>query len=185
MFDFPTYGKGNIMKFLTNSLGVLILSLSTFHVHAVTIQECVDDNNGEKSFQKNCPPGTTSINTIKLKTGKPTKSVGLGPSNISITLYTIPDCDSCDVTRRVLKNYGSNFTEVNLKDNAELQNKLKEEIGAEGSLQVPTVIFGEKQIVGFNKATLIDELEAAGFRDKDKEEADADQKTVEKTGEEE
>lgn len=158
------------MKFLTNSLSILVLFLSAFHVQAVTIQECVNDDTGEKTFQKNCPPGTSSLNTLKLQTGKSRKSVEQEPSNINITLYTIPDCDSCDVTRRVLKDYGSNFTELNLEDNAELQNKLKEEIGAEGNLQVPTVIFGEKQIVGFNKETLINELESAGFRKQEEEE---------------
>lgn len=160
------------MQYLTNSLSIslLVLSLSSLHVHAVTIQVCVDET-GEKTFQEKCPPGTTSANSLKLQTGKSSKSVEATPANVNITLYTIPDCDSCDVIRLVLEDYGTSFTEVDIKDNAELQNKLKEEIGAEGSLKIPTVIFGEKQIVGFNKATLISELESAGFKKKDKEEA--------------
>ena len=167
------------MKYLTNSLGILILSLSTIQVHAVTIQECVDDNTGEKSFQKNCPPGTTSANTVKLQTGKPSNPLELGPSSVDITLYAVPDCEACDVARQTLKNYSAAFTEVNIDGSDELQNKLKATIGGVGRVTVPVVIFGEKQIVGYDKATLISELEAAGFKDKNKKEAEAEEKTSE------
>ena len=167
------------MKYLTNSLSILVLSLSAFHVHAVTIQECVDDNTGEKSFQKNCPPGTTSVNALKLQTGKPSNALELEPTNVDITLYAVPDCEACDVMRQTLEKYSASFTEVNIDGSSELQNKLKAAIGGVGKVTVPVVIFGEKKIVGYDKATLISELEAAGFKDKNKKETGAEEKTGE------
>ena len=143
----------------------MVLGLLAFNVHAVTIQECVDENN-QKTYQKTCPPGSSSVNSLKLKTGKPSKPKAQEPSDVEITIYTVPKCDSCAVMRNVLEIYGANFTEVNIENNVELQNELNEKIGAGGSLKVPTVIFGEKQIVGLNKASLISELEAAGYKEK-------------------
>lgn len=168
------------MKYITNSLKIMVLGLSTFNVHAVTVQECVGENN-ERIFQKICPPGTTTVNTVKLQTGKRSKSAEQGPSDVSITLYAVPKCDSCDVMRLVLEKYNASFTEVNIENNIEKQNELMEIIGAEGSLKVPTIIFGEKQITGFDKATLVSELEAAGFKEKGKEDAEANQQTDEGT----
>ena len=165
------------MKYITNSLKIIVLGLSAFSVHAVTIQECVGENN-ERVFQKICPPGMTTVETLELKTGKPSKSTQ-EPSDVDITIYTVPKCDSCAVMRNVLEIYGAKFTEVNIENNVELQNELNEKIGAGGSLKVPTVIFGEKQIIGLNKASLISELEGAGFKEKGTEDAEANQQTSE------
>lgn len=162
------------MKYITNSLKIIVLGLSVFNVHAVTIQECVGENN-ERIFQKVCPPGTTTVGTKELKTGKSSKSKAQEPLDVDITIYTVPKCDSCAVMLNVLETYGAKFTEVNIENNVELQNELNEKIGAGGSLKVPTVIFGETQIIGLNKASLISELEAAGYKEKGSEDTDADQ----------
>ena len=167
------------MKYITNSLKIMVLGLLAFNVHAVTIQECVNDDTGEKTFEKNCPPGSSSVKALKLQTGKSSKSAEQGPLDVSITLYAVPKCDSCDVMRLVLEKYSASFTEVNIENNPEKQNELMEKIGAEGSLKVPTIIFGEKQITGFDKATLISELEAAGFKEEGKEDAEANPQTDE------
>ena len=165
------------MKYITNSLKIMVLGLSAFNVHAVTIQECVGENN-ERVFQKICPPGTTTVETLELKTGKPSKSAQ-EPSDVDITIYTVPKCDSCAVMLNVLETYGAKFTEVNIENNVELQNELNEKIVAGGSLKVPTVIFGDTQIIGLNKASLISELEAAGFKEKGDEDAEANQQSEE------
>ena len=79
----------------------------------------------------------------------------------------------------MLESYGSTFTEFNIKDSDELQIKLKKILGTVGKVTVPTVIIGEKQIVGYNKEMLIKELEAAGFKDKNIKEADIEEKSSE------
>jgi len=154
------------MIYITNRLGILVLSFSAMNISAVTIHECVDENN-EKSYQDTCPPGTESVNTFILQTTAPTEITRFGTD---ITLYSVPDCESCDITRNVLTRYGASFNEINIKDSEESRTKLRILLGSEGDVSVPTVIFGEKQIVGFNKATLISELEAAGFEEKGKKE---------------
>ena len=154
------------MKYITNRLGILVLSLSALNVSAITIHECVDENN-ETTFQDTCPPGSESVNTFTLQTAAPSEPTSFGTN---ITLYSVPDCESCDITRNVLTRYGASFNEIDIKDNKESRTKLRILLGSEGDVSVPTVIFGEKQIVGFNKATLISELEAAGFEEKGKKE---------------
>jgi glutaredoxin len=152
------------MKCLTSSLGIFVLSLSTFHVHAVIIHECVDENN-ETTYQNICSPGSESVNTFNLPVGK---SEVLEPETI---LYVVPDCEACDITRNILNRHGlTNFTEVNIKYDTEAQSKLRKLIGSEGAVSVPTVILGDKQIVGLNKEKLINELEAAGFKEEGSDE---------------
>ncbi|MFT5425500.1 MAG: glutaredoxin [Gammaproteobacteria bacterium] len=158
------------MKYITNILKTLALILATFHVNAVTVQECVDTNTGEKTFQKACPPGTTSANTLKLQGGKASESTDYSLANTKITLYAVPECEACDIERQILQKYNATFTEVNIKDSGELQNKLKELIGGTGKVTVPVVTLNEKKIVGYDKASLISELEAAGFKNKEAEE---------------
>ena len=158
------------MKYITIRLGILVLSLAALNVGAVTIHECVDEKN-ETTFQDTCPPGSESVNTFILQTSAPTEITRFGTN---ITLYSVPDCESCDITRNVLTRYDASFNEINIKDSEESRTKLRILLGSEGDVSVPTVIFGEKQIVGFNKATLISELEAAGFEEKGKKEG-ADQ----------
>lgn len=171
------------MKYITNSMKIMILGLSAFHVHAVTINECIDENN-EVTFQEKCPPGSSSLKAIKLKTGKPSKSADQeqGPLDVSITLYAVPKCDSCDAMRNVLKNYNASFTEVNIENNPEKQNELMEKIGGGGSLKVPTILFGEKQIIGFDKATLVSELETAGFKEAGSQQTDGDNESSDTAG---
>jgi len=168
------------MKYIINRLGILVLSLSTLNVSAITIHECVDENN-ETTFQDTCPPGSDSVNSFILQTAAPTEPTKFGTN---ITLYSAPDCESCDITRNVLTRYDATFNEIDIKHNEETQTKLRILLGSEGELTIPIVIFGEKQIVGFKKGTLISELEAAGFKKKGNEE-DADQEAEDEEEEEE
>ena len=159
------------MKCLTNSLGILVFSLSTFHVHAVIIHECVDENN-ETTYQNICPPGSESVNIFNLPVGK---SEALEPE---IILYVVPDCEACDITRNIMNRHGlTNFTEVNIKYDTKTQSKLRKLLGSEGAVPVPTVILGEKQIVGLDKEKLVKELEAAGFNEEDGDETEVEDDT--------
>jgi glutaredoxin len=178
MFVYTKIQKGNIMKYVRKSLGILVLCLSAPNINAVTVHKCIDVNN-EITYQDKCPPGTESVNNFKLAAGK---SVELQPET---TLYVVPDCESCDITRDIMKRHGlTNFTEINIKFDKKLQNKLRKSLGTEGALSVPIVIFGEKKIIGFNKEALINELDAAGFKDKTKEESGVDQPSEENPVEE-
>ena len=149
------------MKYITSSIILTISCLLSTQVLAVKIVECVDEA-GNSTFQDRCPPGTTVAGEKKFYTGK--KESDASTPDVPITLYTVPACDACDVVRNILEKYGANVSEKNVESDVALQRELQEKSGATGTLSVPTVIVGEKVIVGYNKQDLIASLEAAGFK---------------------
>jgi glutaredoxin len=138
-----------------------LFALSTLNSFAaVNIVEC-EDEEGNRSFQKNCPPGSTQVGEKKLKTGassdKNSRNV-----NIQATLYMIPDCEACDEIREFLGARNIPITEKNANDSIEIQNELTELTGA---LKVPTTIIGEEVLTGYSRSKFISALEAAGYKD--------------------
>lgn len=180
MFDFDQTDNGNIMKNIKLGFALIGLYLLSMPAMAVKIYECVDEA-GNTTFESTCPPGTTVSGEKSFYTGK--KKPDAGSPDIPVTLYTVPSCDACDVVKEVLGKYNAGFTEKNIENNPDLQKELQEKSGGGNTLSVPTVIIGEKVIVGFNKQSLTSSLEEAGF--KTGESSVAPQKTSEpeKTGE--
>ncbi len=148
------------MKYIISSITLIIASLLSTQVLAVKILECVDEE-GNSTFQDRCPPGTEPVGEKSFYTGK--KEGDSGNPGVAITLYSVPDCDTCDLVRNLLNKYGANATEINIKDDVDLQRELLEKTGSEGSLSIPMVIFGDQVIVGYKKHDLINSLEDAGF----------------------
>ncbi len=151
------------MKYLTTSLTILILCSYVSPVPAVIIYECVDDG-GNLTYRDRCPPGTTSSNEMKIYIGA--KKTVDAP-DVAIAFYTTPTCDACDVIRTVLEKYGASYTEKNVEKDIALQTELQQKSGGSNTLSVPTVIVGEKVIVGYNKQALISSLEEVGFKNPD------------------
>ena len=149
------------MKQLVSGISAILFCLTSANLFAVSIYECVDEA-GNRTFQERCPPGTTLAGEKKFYTGTGVAE-GAAP-DVAVTLYLVPDCDACDVVRNVLSDYGARFTEKNIENNVELQTELMEKSGGGATLSVPTVIVGEKVIVGFNKQGLTSTLEEAGFK---------------------
>ena len=77
-----------------------------------------------------------------------------------IILYSVPDCDSCDLARLYLEKRKVPFTEQNLNTNPELQQTLKKKIG---SLSAPTIMIGEKVMKGYVESVLEGELDGVGY----------------------
>ncbi len=165
------------MKYIISSITLIIACLLSTQVFAVKILECVDEA-GNSSFQDRCPPGTEPVSEKVFYTGN--QASDKGNPNISIALYTVPACDTCDLVRNLLNRYGANVTEINIKDDVNLQRELLEKTGSEGSLSIPTVIFGDQVIVGYKKQELIKSLEDAGFEIPD---AETKSNTAEQTAE--
>jgi glutaredoxin 3 len=149
------------MKQSLFGFSAILLCLTSVSAPAVSIFECVDEA-GNSTFRERCPPDTTLAGEKKFYTGG--KKSDTDVPDIAITLYTVPDCDACDVVKNVLSDYGANFTEKNIENNVELQTELMEKSGGGATLSVPTIIVGEKVIVGFNKQNLTSTLEEAGLR---------------------
>jgi glutaredoxin len=141
---------------------------------AVKVVEC-EDEQGNRSFQSACPPGSILVDEKKIPTGdipppplvRKSETDESGGANINATLYYIPECGPCDEVREFFQLRQVSITEKNVNENIEVQNELKE---LRGSLKVPATVIGEKVITGYNRSELIAALEAAGYKEKKAEE---------------
>lgn len=77
-----------------------------------------------------------------------------------VVLYSVPVCGSCDLARVYLEKRKVPYSEQNLENNVELQQKLKKKFGA---LSAPTITIGEKVMKGYVESILEGELDTAGY----------------------
>jgi len=147
------------MKHLIKQLITLLLCLITTSAGAVKVFEC-EDEQGNRTFQDHCPPGTIMIIEKNISVGKREQKAPNTTANVTITFYTIPECDACDLARIYLKKQNLPFTEKDVSKDIELQKELQEKTNA---VTVPVIMIGEKAIIGFNRKALNTELETAGF----------------------
>ena len=147
-------------KFLTGSILPLLLALGPAF-GAVTVTECVDAE-GHSSFTDKCPPGTTKKGerTIHgVSTNKP-KSMGDIAAENPVLLYTVPNCDACDLVRQALSSRNVPVTEKNVQDNAANQEELKTRTGA---MTVPAMTVGSAVLSGYNRSAIDNALNQAGY----------------------
>ncbi len=150
------------MKLFTPILLLLTFIFTASNtIAAVNIVEC-EDKEGNRSFQKTCPPGSKMVSKKKLSTGKNNKnSDGV---NISATLYVVPDCDTCDEVIEFLQARNVTITKKIVDKDLKLQTELTE---LTGGLRVPTTTIGESVIIGYNRSELKTALKASGYQEED------------------
>lgn len=139
----------------------LFLFTTLISFAAVKIVEC-EDEQGNRSFQKTCPPGFTIVGEKSFKTGtgsNENKSTS-APISINATLYMIPVCDTCNEVKEFLSSRGVSITEKNVSDDVELQKELTD---LSGSLKVPTTVIGKEILTGYNRGEFQSVLKAAGY----------------------
>ncbi|MFW5853234.1 MAG: glutaredoxin family protein [Patescibacteria group bacterium] len=73
-----------------------------------------------------------------------------------IILYTSPTCVFCPMVKNFLDNKGVEYEEVDVTENKEAVNEIKEKTG---QLGVPVIIKGEKVVIGFDQKKLNQLLE--------------------------
>jgi len=140
----------------------LLLSLTALPaLAAVTVVECVDAD-GNSSFRDKCPPGTTKTGDKKL--------IGVSPNKVKtaaevaadnpIFLYTVPNCDACDLVRNALTNRGVPVNEKNVEDNSANQDEMKAKTG---NMTVPALLIGSTVLTGYNRSAIDSALNQAGF----------------------
>ena len=113
---------------------------------AVDIVLC-EDNEGNQSYQKVCPPDTYLVEKKKISVGKDTsKEVNL--SKLNVVLYTIPECTTCEEVAIYLKSRDVPFSEVDVSKDVKLQQELTKKTG---KLSVPVTVIGEDVISGYNR----------------------------------
>ena len=113
---------------------------------AVDIVIC-EDAEGNQSFQKACPPGTSLVGEKKISVGKST-SEAVDLSKLNVVLYTIPDCDTCENVAIYLRSRDVPFSEKDVSKDIELQQELTKKTG---KLSVPVTIIGEEIVSGYNR----------------------------------
>ena len=140
---------------------LLALILSVPAAGALTVAKCVDAS-GTVTYMDNCPPGTTKEGEKRIRgiggIDEPTLEE-ISAQN-PIILYTVPDCDACDLVRNALNSREFPYTEKDVQDNAELQDELKT---ATGSLTVPAMVIGTNVSTGYNRSAIDILLEQAGY----------------------
>ena len=107
---------------------------------AVDIVIC-EDAEGNQTFQKVCPPGTSLVGEKKISIGKGSS----GPvdlSKLSVLLYTIPDCDTCENVAIYLRSRDIPFTEIDVSKDPKKQQELTK---LSGKLSVPVTVIGLKR----------------------------------------
>jgi len=146
------------MKNILSGMLSIVCCLASTSLFAVTIYEC-EDEQGNRTFEQKCPPGTNPVQEKKVFTGK---KEGSAPAavNVNATLYSVPECDACQEIREFLTFRNISFTDKNVGDNIELQNELRE---VAGELKVPVLVIGEKIIKGYNRSEILDALKTAGY----------------------
>ena len=132
------------------------LLLSSNSAWSVNILEC-EDEQGNRSFQKHCPPGSKSL-AEKHYSNKTASAETALPA---LVLYTVPDCAVCDEMREDLAKKNIAVTEKNIKDDGELQLELKTKTG--GDPRVPVLLIGDKVIAGYDAQNLTTALTEAGY----------------------
>ncbi|MGR8920395.1 MAG: glutaredoxin family protein [Gammaproteobacteria bacterium] len=128
---------------------------------AVTVVECVDAE-GNSSFRDTCPPGTTKKGEKQLRGLGGTKEMSIAQVAASnpVTVYVVPECDACDLVRNSLSSREIPFKEVDVQDNAELQQELK---SIAGGLTVPAIVVGDDVLTGYSRDAIDGALAKAGY----------------------
>ena len=78
------------------------------------------------------------------------------PKTNSIILYSSPFCGYCTAAKRLLKNKGADFFEINVLFNTEQREQM---IKVSGRQTVPQIFIGETYVGGYNE---LKALEVAG-----------------------
>jgi glutaredoxin len=134
------------------------------------------DKDGRVSYHDQ-PPADASYRVEEKNLGGSTRpkddeSLAKAVEKYPIVLYSVPDCDSCDLARAYLQKRKVPFTEQNL-NNPEVQQALKKKTG---SLSAPTITIGEKVMKGYVESLLAGELDDAGYPKGSSPKAAADDK---------
>ncbi len=77
-----------------------------------------------------------------------------------VTVYSAPECSSCNDTKTFLSNKGIAFEDVNVMENASLKEEITRVLG--GELSLPQVVIDGRLVGGYDR---LQELEQKGVLD--------------------
>ncbi len=152
---------------LLRSCQVLVLTAlaGLIPATAVTIVECIDES-GQSSFRDSCPPGSIKKGEKRLQgnVNPPTPVMSEIVAKHPVTLYSIPNCDSCELVRLQLKARGVPFTDKDASTDGAVRKELQELLGVEdGLMNVPVVHIDDTILRKYDAAALTAALDKAGY----------------------
>lgn len=143
----------------------MLLALFFVPAQAATLYKWVDAA-GNVTYQDTPPPENVKFETNDIDT-PPAAVDGSGGATMDeaslanpVSLYSVPDCDSCDLVRQYLESNAIPFVEKNVLNDIDLQKELE---GKAGALTVPTLIIGDRILNGYSRSAISSRLNQAGF----------------------
>ena len=89
-----------------------------------------------------------------------TKTAAEVAADNPVFLYTVPNCDACDLVRNLLSTRGIPVNEKNVEDNSANQDELKAKTGG---MSVPALVVGGSALSGYNRSAIDAALKQAGY----------------------
>lgn len=149
------------VKLKLKPLAAAALTLAAVATGAGTaVVEC-EAPDGSITFARSCPPGTTlsGRRVVTTAPSAPERAADASETH-PVTLYTVTDCEACDLMRITLERTGVPFEEVNVAADVEAQAMLSERFG---KIRAPVTTVGARAIPGYDRQGLRTALAEAGY----------------------
>lgn len=152
------------MERVTTILVMVFVAAGLSAAQAGTLYKWVDSQ-GRVSYHDKPPPEGSDVRVEEKNIGSGGKSdkddtLEKIIEKYPVVLYSVPACGSCDLARNYLDKRKIPYSEHNLENNVELQQKMKQKYGA---LSAPIITIGEKVMKGYVESLLEGELDTAGY----------------------
>jgi glutaredoxin len=155
---------GNLDRKIVKGIVILCMNLSVVGtdilgvglVQAGSLYKWIDEN-GNVIYQDTPPPSSVEYEeqnfTDPDEVLKQEVSPGLesAAAENPISLYSIPNCDACDLVRLYLDKRALPFAEKSVENNLLVQQELK---SLAGQLNVPVLVVGDEIIDGYSKSAM-------------------------------
>ena len=144
---------------------LLLLSSWASCGYSATLYKWVDED-GNVTYQDTPPPGDVEYESSNVDGPPPPlpDEAGLKIEEAAlanpVSLYTVPQCASCDLVRLYLERNSIPFAEKDVRNNIDTQNELESLAGA---LTVPTLVIGDQVLDGYSQNAIKAALTNAGF----------------------
>ena len=144
---------------------LILLVVWVGYGHSATLYKWVDEN-GNVTYQDTPPPGDVEFESSNVDGPPPPlpSEDGLKIEEAAlanpVSLYTVPQCASCDLVRLYLERNSIPFAEKDVRNNIDTQNELESIAGA---LSVPTLVIGDQVLDGYSQTAIRAALTNAGF----------------------
>jgi hypothetical protein len=147
------------MNKILSALAVTLIFLSLCQpVHAQKLYKWVDED-GNVSYQDTPPPNTAkSVEESELQRSQPEPAETVTTAQ-PVVVYTVEDCDACEVLVLRLRQLEIPFTQQSLL-NKDIQAEI---LAVSDSITAPTLKIGATFVEDFSDANLVSQLRQAGL----------------------